>query len=133
MDSAERGQQQPLSTEELHEVVALAALAPSVHNTQPWRFRWDGTALSVLEDPTRGLPVLDPNGYVFGRTGERPLSKGSFNDIKSKLDGYIAAIEDEHGEFDAAGGALERLLHLLRRATRKVQQHLLGVATDAGE
>jgi nitroreductase len=34
MDSAARGQQ-PLSTEELHEVVALAALAPSVHNTQP--------------------------------------------------------------------------------------------------
>jgi hypothetical protein len=70
MDSAERGQQ-PLSTEELHEVVALAALAPSVHNTQPWRFRWDGTALTVLEDPTRGLPVLDPHGR------ERVLSCGA--------------------------------------------------------
>jgi hypothetical protein len=60
-----------LSLEQLHEVVALAALAPSVHNTQPWRFAWDGAALTVLEDPTRALPVLDPRGR------ERVLSCGA--------------------------------------------------------
>lgn len=43
-------------------VVELASLAPSVHNTQPWRFTWDGRALSVHEDPSRALPVLDPSG-----------------------------------------------------------------------
>jgi hypothetical protein len=42
-----------------------------VHNTQPWRFHWDGTTLSVLEDPSRGLPVLDPHGR------ERVLSCGA--------------------------------------------------------
>jgi nitroreductase len=60
-----------LSLEQLHEVVALAALAPSVHNTQPWRFAWDGAALTVLEDATRALPVLDPRGR------ERVLSCGA--------------------------------------------------------
>ena len=43
-------------------VVELAALAPSVHNTQPWSFTWDGASLGVREDPARSLPVLDPTG-----------------------------------------------------------------------
>ena len=47
---------------DLRPVLELAALAPSVHNTQPWRFTWDGTSLHVLEDSSRSLPVLDPAG-----------------------------------------------------------------------
>lgn len=43
-------------------VVEAAGLAPSVHNTQPWRFVWDGAALSVFEDPSRALPILDRSG-----------------------------------------------------------------------
>ena len=47
---------------DLRHVLDLAARAPSVHNTQPWRFSWDGTALHVFEDSSRSLPVLDPAG-----------------------------------------------------------------------
>jgi hypothetical protein len=47
---------------DLRPVLELAALAPSVHNTQPWRFGWDGTSLHVFEDRTRSLAVLDPTG-----------------------------------------------------------------------
>lgn len=47
---------------DLRPVIELASLAPSVHNTQPWRFAWDGRAVHVLEDVTRSLPVLDPKG-----------------------------------------------------------------------
>lgn len=47
---------------DLHGIVELSSLAPSVHNTQPWSFTWDGTAFSVYEDPSRALPVLDPTG-----------------------------------------------------------------------
>ncbi len=47
---------------DLRPVLELASSAPSVHNTQPWRFVWDGTALHVLEDASRSLPVLDPDG-----------------------------------------------------------------------
>lgn len=44
-------------------IVARANLAPSVHNTQParWRFEDDGTIM-VLADETRFLAVGDPSG-----------------------------------------------------------------------
>ena len=58
-------------SDDVRTVVELASLAPSVHNTQPWRFHWDGRTLSVLEDPSRALPVLDPSGR------ERLLSCGA--------------------------------------------------------
>ena len=42
------------------QVVAAATRAPSIHNTQPWRFRASGDRLDVFLDPERALPVLDP-------------------------------------------------------------------------
>ena len=45
-------------------VVAQATRAPSVHNTQPWRFRWtpDRCTFDVMADRSRGLDVSDPHG-----------------------------------------------------------------------
>jgi hypothetical protein len=43
-------------------VVAAATRAPSVHNTQPWRFTACGDRLEVHRDRERALPVLDPTG-----------------------------------------------------------------------
>ncbi|TAM81734.1 MAG: nitroreductase [Jatrophihabitans sp.] len=39
-----------------------AILAPSVHNTQPWRLHLSRDRLAVLADGTRRLRVLDPAG-----------------------------------------------------------------------
>jgi nitroreductase len=39
-----------------------AILAPSIHNTQPWRFRVSHMAIDVLADRDRQLTVLDPSG-----------------------------------------------------------------------
>ncbi len=39
-----------------------ATLAPSIHNTQPWRFLLSGTSLEVHADWNRRLRVLDPRG-----------------------------------------------------------------------
>jgi hypothetical protein len=39
-----------------------ATLAPSVHNTQPWQFRFSSTTLDVHADWNRRLRVLDPRG-----------------------------------------------------------------------
>jgi nitroreductase len=52
-----------LSDDDLAAMVADANQAPSVHNTQPtrWRRLKDGRML-VLEDPERRLPVGDPEG-----------------------------------------------------------------------
>ncbi|MQW77936.1 NAD(P)H nitroreductase [Nocardioides sp. dk4132] len=45
-----------------YEVVALACRAPSVHNTQPWRWRVEGTTLELYADRSRALPAADPHG-----------------------------------------------------------------------
>jgi hypothetical protein len=39
-----------------------AIAAPSIHNTQPWRFRLRGSAVDVLIDRERQLTVADPDG-----------------------------------------------------------------------
>ncbi|MBM2616396.1 nitroreductase family protein [Actinoplanes sp. LDG1-06] len=42
--------------------IEMATLAPSLHNSQPWRFRVDGDTVEVYADPARRLEVLDPEG-----------------------------------------------------------------------
>ena len=43
-------------------VLSLASRAPSVHNTQPWRWRVDGASLHLYSDAGRQLPNIDPDG-----------------------------------------------------------------------
>ena len=71
-------------------LVASAARAPSVHNTQPWKFRVRDNVIELLADPDRQLHQVDPAGRelmiscgaaLFGlRLGLRKL-------------GYLAAVE----------------------------------------
>jgi nitroreductase len=49
----------------LAEAADAARLAPSVHNTQPWRWRVQGESLDLLADRGRALPVADPNGRLL--------------------------------------------------------------------
>lgn len=40
--------------------IALANRAPSVHNSQPWRWRIGASSIHLLADPARALPATDP-------------------------------------------------------------------------
>ncbi|MEP6463298.1 MAG: nitroreductase [Frankiaceae bacterium] len=51
-----------MSPEQLREIVRQATAAPSIHNTQPWRFRIGADQLDLLADPSRALDVVDPTG-----------------------------------------------------------------------
>jgi len=42
--------------------LSLAARAPSVHNTQPWRWQVDAHSLHLYSDASRQLPNTDPDG-----------------------------------------------------------------------
>jgi hypothetical protein len=41
-------------------LIGAAVLAPSIWNTQPWRFEADVATIRLVADPRRSLPVLDP-------------------------------------------------------------------------
>jgi nitroreductase len=44
--------------------VDIAGHAPSIHNSQPWRWRLDGSVLDLYSEPGRRLPVTDPDGRL---------------------------------------------------------------------
>ncbi|SDJ46452.1 Nitroreductase family protein [Frankineae bacterium MT45] len=46
----------------LHRAAERARLAPSVHNSQPWRLRVGPDSLELWADHSRQVPVLDPTG-----------------------------------------------------------------------
>ena len=59
--------------EELREIVGMAVRAPSLHNTQPWRFRLGDGGIDVLADADRTLPIADPDGWAVRVAGGAAL------------------------------------------------------------
>lgn len=52
----------PVPAGTIRRIVQLATRAPSVHNTQPWRWVARGRVLELYADRRRRLPVADPTG-----------------------------------------------------------------------
>jgi hypothetical protein len=51
-----------LASGDISFAIATAGRAPSIHNTQPWKFRADGEVIELFADPERKLPLVDPAG-----------------------------------------------------------------------
>ncbi|KIE26833.1 aromatic ring-opening dioxygenase LigA [Streptomyces sp. MUSC 125] len=81
-----------LDTSALEKLLAAAVAAPSMHNTQPWRFRLDAgsSTVEIRAVPERSLPQEDPYGRAVhiaagaallnlrvaaGRLGWTPVSR----------------------------------------------------------
>jgi hypothetical protein len=55
--------QQHLEPSMVAAALEVAIRAPSIHNTQPWRWRLDDDGLVLLADRERQLRVADPDGH----------------------------------------------------------------------
>jgi nitroreductase len=51
-------------TEALYKAAAAAGHAPSIHNTQPWRWRLTGDTMDLFAERSRMLDVTDPDGRL---------------------------------------------------------------------
>jgi hypothetical protein len=47
----------------MRELVRLATLAPSSHNTQCWKFALQDKAITILPDLSRRCPAVDPDDH----------------------------------------------------------------------
>ncbi|MFE7561880.1 Acg family FMN-binding oxidoreductase [Kitasatospora sp. NPDC057500] len=59
--------QSALTPADLRLLAAAGGAAPSLHNSQPWRFRPtpDGGGVGVLADPDRSVPLADASGAAL--------------------------------------------------------------------
>lgn len=48
---------------QMRELIRYATLAPSGHNTQPWKFAAQSDAIRILPDYARRLPAVDPQDH----------------------------------------------------------------------
>ena len=53
----------PLPRGLVRELVRLATLAPSSHNTQCWQFALEGQGITILPDLSRRCPAVDPDDH----------------------------------------------------------------------
>ncbi|TDU83792.1 nitroreductase family protein [Kribbella voronezhensis] len=113
------------------ELLRAAVAAPSMHNTQPWKFRFTGSVIEVYRDRSRELPAEDPDrrmlylslgAAVFNlKVAAADLAYGAV--VRSVLDRARPDLVAEV-ELTAGGAELEQLRQLapsvrLRRTNRR--------------
>lgn len=78
-----------LTADEIAILIRAAGAAPSMHNTQPWRFEVAGAVVDVLLDADRALPAEDPTGRLV-RIG---LGAATFNlRVAAAMLGHAATV-----------------------------------------
>lgn len=78
-------------------LIRYAALAPSCHNTQPWRFVIEGSSIVVFPDKSRWLTVADPDQrelYIsLGCAIENLLVAAEYFGFSHQVE-YVAGMDD---------------------------------------
>jgi hypothetical protein len=59
------GMEASLMEQPFKEIIHYATLAPSGHNTQPWKFAIQDNAILIFPDYLRRLPVVDPDDHAL--------------------------------------------------------------------
>jgi hypothetical protein len=88
-----------MRTPDLTAAVELARLAPSVHNTQPWRFRVTNGALELYADRDRQLQVLDPEGRQLVMSCGTALFHARLALRLQGFDADVTAGDEIYGDF----------------------------------
>ena len=74
----------------LAQAAEAAGYAPSVHNTQPWRWRVDGDRLDLFADRARQLHIADPAGRLLAISCGAALHHAQ---VALAAEGWTARIE----------------------------------------
>jgi hypothetical protein len=106
---------------EMLELVRHAVMAPSGHNTQPWRFALSGDRVEILPDLSRRLPVVDPDDHALY------ISLGAALE-NLRIAALQGGLDPETERFPAA--APDRLVVHLTRRTRAVESELFRAIPD---
>ncbi|OBG68813.1 NAD(P)H nitroreductase [Mycobacterium sp. E1715] len=80
-----------VDTKVLTRAVELACRAPSLHNTQPWRWVADGPSVDLFADPDRTVPSADGSGR------ESIISCGAVLDhfrVAMAADGWATSVDE---------------------------------------
>lgn len=109
---------------DMRELVRLATLALSSHNTQPWQFRIERDAITILPDFSRRCPVVDPDdAHLFKSLGcaaenlvHAAAAQGHAADVSTaETDGIT--VRFERSQAVRAGELFHAIPH--RQCTRK--------------
>jgi hypothetical protein len=93
----------PVDSDRLRDLVRLATLAASSHNTQPWKFALAERSIRIIPDFTRRTPVVDPDDHhlfvSLGCATENlvlgALASGFHADVRFYADGSIDVALDD--------------------------------------
>jgi hypothetical protein len=84
-----------LTPDVLRHVIEAATLAPSVHNTQPWRFVLREDGFDLHADRSRQLAVLDPAGRQLTVSCGAALAHAEVAARAVGLDARVALLPDD--------------------------------------
>jgi hypothetical protein len=115
------GQAAAVPRHDLLELVRYAGMAPSGHNTQPWRFTLERDRIEIHPDLSRRLPVVDPDDHAL------------YISLGAALENLrIAALQyglDPEAEYFPAAAPGRLVVRLTRRA-RPIESELFRAIPD---